>query len=373
MPAPIRQQDPAVIEQLQKQPARFGFFQAVRLLERSAVLLNRKKQTRQAADLSVGKFTPPGNESLRFESQLTLGFPNQEVESISTKTSSTGKPQWRMVTNFLSAVGSIGVLPFHYTELIFQRLKLRDEALQKFFNLFHHRTISLFYQAGTKYRLPAAYERHALLNKRKNELDQHTYTILSLMGLSTAHAVGNLAVTPQTLAFYSGLLSQNIRTQSGLQQMLSHYFEVPVALKEFVGQWHELIDDVRSRLPTPGNPLGQNAQLGRSAILGSKGWFAQGKIQVVIGPLNQEQFKRFGPNTTALKELNQMTKLFTGAEVEAEYVMHVAREHIPHRIQLNANKPPIMGWDTWLATKPLAEDRKGETLEITVSSNRLNG
>ncbi len=374
MPAPIRQQNTAVIDKLQQQPARFGFFQAVRLLERAAVFFNRKINSgSNAADDAVGSFTPPSNEVVHFDHQLTLGFPNHEVEKIRTTINPEGKRQWQLTTNFLGFTGSIGVLPFHYSELVFKRLKLKDEALHKFLNLFHHRSLSLFFQAGSKYRLPVAYERHTLLNKRKNELDQHTYTILSLIGMSTAHAGGDMAMAPQTLAYYSGLLSQKIRTQSALEQMLSHYFDIPVKLKEFVGQWHDLIDDVRSRLPTPCNPLGQNTQLGRSAILGNKGWFAQGKIQVVLGPLNEDQFKQFGPETSALKELNQMTKLFTGSEMEAEYIMHVAREHIPHRIQLNSHSAPIMGWDTWLATKPLAQDRKGEILEITVSSNQLGG
>lgn len=373
MPAPFRRKNTAVIEQLQKNPSRFPFFQTVRLLERASVFFNRKHSKPTALpENPVGQFTPPASESIRFGSNLTFGFPASELTKIEKPDAQTTHSQWRVITNFLSFTGSMGVLPFHYSELLFQRLKLKDESFRKFLELFHHRTVSLFFRAGTKYRLPVAFERHQLLNRRRNEVDNHTLLLRSLIGMGTDHVTDGLKFNPDTLLFYSGFLSQSIRSSSTLQQTLSHHFDIPITLQEFVGEWHELIDDVRSRLPFPGFPKGQNAQLGRSAILGGKGWFGQGKIRVKLGPLNGEQFHRFRPGTTALGELNQIVKMFTGAEMQAEYIMFVAREHIPHRIQLNNASPPTIGWDTWLATKPLAEDRRGETLEITVSSSRLN-
>ena len=39
--------------------------------------------------------------------------------------------------------------------------------------------------------------------------------------------------------------------------MIAAYFGVPVQVEEFVGQWQDLIDDVRSRLPDISNRKGQ--------------------------------------------------------------------------------------------------------------------
>ncbi len=372
MPAPIRRKNSTVIEQLEKQPARFPFFQAVRLLERASIFGNRQKQKPRQSDNPVGHFTPPYTEGIQFKDHLSLGFPASEITSVTPAEANKPQGRWQLATDFIGLTGAIGVLPFHYTELLFKRLKLKDSAFRHFLSLFHHRTVSLFFRAGIKYRLPLVYERHQLHNRRQHDIDAHTFALRSLIGLGNNALTEGLRIPADTLVYYSGFLSQSIRTTSALEQTLSHYFDIPVAIQEFVGEWHDLIDDVRSKLPSPGFPNGQNAQLGRSAILGGKGWFGQGKIRVKLGPLDDIQFNRFRPGTSALLELNHMVKLFTGAEVESEYVMHVAREHIPHRIQLNNTEPAIIGWDTWLATKPLAEDRKGETLEITVSSNRLN-
>ena len=67
-----------------------------------------------------------------------------------------------------------------------------------------------------------------------------------------------------------------------------------------------------------------------------------------------------------------MVKLYAGMEQDFEYVISVARKHLPYQIQLNQKEPPIIGWDTWLATKPLASYRHGETLNIAISAGRLD-
>lgn len=370
MSAPLRRKNSSVIEELLRAPDQVPFVQAVRLLERSATLANKSGGARYNDNI-VGQFTPPGSELVRFHAQVSLGFPSHELVRINEQNTTSGA-RWHMFTTFMGLAGSTGVLPFHYTELLFQRLKLKDESLKKFLDLFNHRTISLFYQASTKYRLPLAYEREKLVGQRRNRSDNHTQALLSLMGLGTAHLQEQLDVHPESLIFFAGLMSQSTRPAASIKQMLAHFFDVPVDIKEFVGQWHDLIPDVRSRLPTPGNPLGQNACLGRSAILGGKGWFAQGKMQVVLGPLDDEQFKRFAPGTSNLKRLNGMTKLYAGSQVETEYVLRVARKHIPTRIQLRQQSPPIMGWDTWLSSTASAATNGHETLDIKVSSGQID-
>lgn len=370
MSTEIRRKNPAVVELLQQSPEHVPFFQAARLLERAAVLHNRLHPGSRVNDRAVGQFTPPGTEVMRFCAYLSLGFPGSEIIKIQQQTLEQGR-RWQLVVGFMGLTGSTGVLPFHYTEILFQRLKLRDESLRDFLDIFNHRTISLFFQSSVKYRLPIAYERHKLLQQRREKLDTHTHAILSLLGLGTDHLLDQLKVHHETLVYFAGLLSQRTRPASGLSRLLTHYFDVPVEIQEFVGEWHDLIDDVRSRLPYPGHPLGQNACLGRSAILGGKGWFAQGKIRVVLGPLNHEQFRRFAPGTSTLRRLHELVQLYAGTELETDYVLRVARRHIPNRIQLRQTAPPTIGWDTWLASQVVADTANEDTLDIRVSSGRL--
>lgn len=372
MPTTFRRKGSSVTKALEARIGDYPFYQAVRLLERASLMCADDHQGEGIASNPVAKFTPPASELIRFSSHLSLGFPEQELVKLSRDYSTSGQQRWRLWVGFLALAGSTGALPFHYTELIFQRLKLKDQSLQKFFDLFHHRTISLFYQSGTKYRLPLAYERHKLTGNRYHHHDDHTHALLSLIGMGTKHLTDEQQMPAESLLYFAGILSQNVRPATSLQQMLTHYFDVPVTVEEYVGKWHELIDDVRTRLPYQGNPTGQSACLGRSAILGGKGWFVQGKMRLVIGPLHAEQFQRFGPGTRALARLNEMTKVFAGVENEAEYVLRVSRRNLPNRIQLNRHKAPILGWNTWLEARPSDNQGAGEMLDISVTSNLLN-
>jgi type VI secretion system protein ImpH len=59
-----------------------------------------------------------------------------------------------MTSTSWASPGPSGVLPYNYTELVIDRLRNKDRALAEFLDIFHHRMISLFYQAWEKYRFP---------------------------------------------------------------------------------------------------------------------------------------------------------------------------------------------------------------------------
>ena len=77
----------------------------------------------------------------------------------------------------MGLTGPLGVLPHAYTELLLDRIRQKDTALRDFLDLFHHRIISLFYQAWEKYRFTIAYER--------GERDRFSHHLLDLIGLGT--------------------------------------------------------------------------------------------------------------------------------------------------------------------------------------------
>lgn len=373
MPAQNWRKNTALVEALKLDPNDVPFFQLVRILERAAYMANRGKTSTsdRFKKNPVGLFTPPNQEIIRFQSSHSLGFPGSEVSKIDRQ-EQDNQSYWDVLINFMGLTGASGILPFHYSEMMFKRIKLKDYAMQHALDMFNHRSVSLFFKASVKYRLPLAYERYQLIHHRSSKPDAHTHALLSFIGLGTEHLTDQLTIPADSLIFFAGLMSQQTRPASALRQMISHYFDVPIEIHEFTGEWHDLIDDVRSRLPTPEQPKGQNACLGKSAILGGKGWFSQGKLRIVLGPLNAEQFKRFAPGTKNLKTLNEVTKMYAGTQTECEYILRVARDDLPHRIQLKQRTPPTVGWDTWLASKPRQGNENRGTMDIRVSSGRLN-
>ena len=360
----------SVIERLTEQPYDFTFSQAVRLLERAA--MHENKLQNNVNTQPVAQFNPPQTEIIRFKTNNALNFKSSEISKLTGKVTRKEKKKWDMVVNFMGLTGALGVLPYHYTELILNRIKLKDNSLADFLDLFNHRTISLFYQASNKYKLPIEYERKQLSHSDNKKRDNFTQALLSLIGLGTQNINDRLYTSDESLFYYSGLLSQKIKTTSGLKQILQSHFNVPIEINEFVGQWQELIEDVRTRLPGRQNPKGQNNCLGRSVMLGSNGWFAQGKINIILGPLSSEQLKTFSPNTTALKALNEIVQLYVGMEYNYDFIIRIKRSDIPKKIQMGGKNKPIIGWNTWLATKQNSSRNKNEMVDIKVSASRFN-
>ena len=117
----------SITRKVSEAPYEFEFVQAVRLLERSTVFEKENTQSNISAN-PIAQFTPPATESLRFKTNQSLAFPSSEIDSVQRVDKNTGSTQWQMVVNLMGLTGSMGVLPFHYTELILKRQKQKDET-----------------------------------------------------------------------------------------------------------------------------------------------------------------------------------------------------------------------------------------------------
>ena len=111
--------------------------------------------------VQVGRGGPPHAEAVRFRARISLSFPPSSIYELRKPTSSLPVPV--MVQAFMGLTGPSGVLPRHYTELLY---KIEREfrtpekhALRDWFDLFNHRLVSLFYLAWEKYRFYVPFER----------------------------------------------------------------------------------------------------------------------------------------------------------------------------------------------------------------------
>lgn len=364
-----RRKNTSVIQGLLARPFDYSFRQAVRLLERAAAFYRGNGPA--PAKNPVARYTPPSSEVVRFHSRQSLSFPAGEIANIDDQPSSAGTSQWQMQVNFLGLTGSNGVMPYHYSELVLKRLKVKDRSMMNFFDLFNHRLISLFYQASVKYHLPLEHERKKLHAAPGSESDSATRILLALIGLGTSGLNRRLYTHDDSLLFYSGLFTKKVRTTAGLKQIIFNHFNIPVQIKEFIGQWQELIDDVRTRLPGLAIPRGQNNQLGKSVMLGRKGWFAQGKIQIILGPLTAQQLHTFAPGTSTLKALNEIVKLYINFEHDYDFVMRIRRSDLPGAMRLFRTKSPILSWNSWLTSSQNQASTNRAIVDIPVSARRL--
>lgn len=356
---------PSIISQLLDNPAQFNFLQAVRLLQQNN---HAKHDSSQQKPLEIAQYSPSSKEFIRFRTDTQLSFAPSEVTKISENKNNNDPElikQWRLTVAFMGLTGRGGVLPYHYSESILQQLKQKNPFLREFLELFNHRTISLFYRASTKYRLPIQYEK-SKLGVLKNHKDDFTQSLLSIIGIGTNHLNDRLMIPDEVLLRYSGLFSQSVRTTSGLRRMLSEHFEYPIVIEELQGQWQELLPDMRTHLASKQYPRGCNAILGNSAKLGRKGWFMQNKISIGIGPLNTDQFDSLAPGSRKLAALKEMVRFYVGIEQDFEINIMLRRADLSKPLTLSGKKRPIMGWNTWFANKNIDKEKK-ETIKIRLS------
>ncbi|MCG8671470.1 MAG: type VI secretion system baseplate subunit TssG [Pseudomonadales bacterium] len=351
----------AVIDSLFETPEAFEFFQAVRLLE---IFARKDEQSRDdVANKPIGFDHPAALEAIRFQMHQSLAFPEREIiklDSHSARYNNQSRAQFLVSVSLLGLTGSAGVLPYHYTELILQRYRFKDFALGGFFDLFNHRSLSIYYRAANKYRFASHVEQQVLEKQNDTQIlqtsfpktDIFTDVLRSISGLNAPRALHGLPHLNDNILKYSAYFVQRPRSASSLKRMLAEYFQLPVDIDSFTAQWQEIIDDMRTKLPGHRQPLGQNAQLGVNAMLGHKIWSAQSKFQINIGPLSYKQYQSLAPNSRKLKALHSLIRLYVGIELDYDIILYVPAKEMPiARMDTRSMNPIQLGWNTYIPAK----------------------
>jgi type VI secretion system protein ImpH len=306
----------------------------------------------------VGQFDNPEDEAVRFLTNPALVFPPSEIHSLDWP--SRGQP--RMTVNIMGLTGQLGVLPLPYTEWVNDRIRAKDRTLPAFFDLFHHRLLSLFYQAWEKYRFPVAYER--------DRNDRFTRYLLAFIGLGTEGLRHRLTVPDEAVVFYTALLALQTRSATALRQVLQDYFAVPVEIEQFVGTWRPIPESDQTRT---GDEREYSEQIALGAIAGDEVWDQQSTARIVLGPLTLSQYLEFLPTGSAYKPLCDLVEFFSRREIDFELQLILKRDEAPGMLLVDetteaveADEPCgiMLGWTTWLKNAPMTRDPGDTVLQL---------
>jgi type VI secretion system protein ImpH len=377
MPSEPVQGPPSLAQRLFQEGYAFDFFQAVRILEK----LDPQRQP-------VGLDGPPFQETVRFLAHQSLSFPASQIYEIQPATPE--RPVPALTVTFMGLTGPSGVLPLPYTELLLRLQKSErwpeQHALRDWLDLFNHRLISLFYRAWEKYRFYLPYERGQYA---RPEPDTFTRVLYSLVGVGQPSLRNRLQVfqwqkvvvdeieqkQPKTLAaiedlalaFYSGLLAHRPRCAVSLEALIRDYFQLPVQVVQFQGQWLQLD---RSNQSAVGATL-HNNQLGVDAVAGERVWDVQGKFRIRLGPLGYNQFLEFTPDRAPQPQrkafflLVHLVRLYVGPELEFDVQMILQADQVPdcQLVPSGSGIGPRLGWNTWLCSLARATDAEDACFE----------
>jgi len=367
MPTPQRRFDPSVIRQLEREPWRFGFFQAVRLLER--VLLGRAERDARQRLVPGERMVP---QRLRFRSSTDLGFPPSELAALTLRNAAgqaIASPDWAQFADadgdgvdrieitpaFFGMLGAQGALPLVYTEaLVRQQQTHRDDAARAFLDVFTTRAAQLLYAAWRKYRLPLHHE-----HERSRA---YKPLLLSLAGLGhdaqrDTLLQGEGKVFDESVAGYAAAVQHRPVSAAWLQRLLADYFRVPVCIEQFVGKWYDVPASQMTQLGRV------NATLGETALAGGRVWQRDLRIRLWIGPLQRSEFRDFFPGRSHTRALEKMLALLAGITCEYEVRLVLAKEAV-RSVTLDDAHGSHLGWDSFIATAPALRDRSDTSYEL---------
>lgn len=375
MPPQKRRQPVAVIARLLAEPHRFAFFQAVRLLDR---WLGKGERERGAGTSAL-------SSRLHFRNTLSLSFPASEIAELkvidaavpavditspqlapmlddvvdataaaaataaSSAVAASTIERIEITPAFMGLLGSGGALPIFYTEMLAERETYhRDTAARAFLDIFQHRAVALFYEAWRKHRLPVQYES----DRRANFMP----LVLAVAGIGQSSLRERLhgdegGVADDTLAYFSGLLQQRPVSVRVVQQMVSEYFRVPVAVEQFIGRWFTLPSDSATSLGLA------NAVLDASAVVGERVWQRDLRMRLTIGPMVRDKFHRFLPGGSAALALRELLTMLTGVTLEYEVRLSLRADEVQGTKLDAGGVGAHLGWDSFLVTRRELNDR----------------
>ena len=317
-----------LIARIAAEPFAFGFFRALRLVE-----------SRFPDKPRIGESLNPRDDPMRLAESPSLRFAPSTLDAFDP--GDGGHPPTLRV-NFLGLFGPNGPMPFHISDYARERKRQANDAtMMAFFDIFHHRLLSLFYRAWA-------------VNQKSADMDRpqdarFTFYIGSLFGIG-AESLRNRDMVPDNAKLhYSGRLACQTRNAEGLEAIISDFFCIPARVLTFVGQWLTLPSNSVCRVGA--SP--ETGLLGSTVIVGSRFWECQMKFRLRLGPMTLAELYRMLPVGDAFRRLRCWVLNYSGREFFWDVQLILRAAEVPETCLGQAG---LLGWTTWLKSKPFKRD-----------------
>ncbi|NEX17110.1 MAG: type VI secretion system baseplate subunit TssG [Halochromatium sp.] len=317
----------ALLGRLLKNPRAFSFAQAVRLL-------------RQA-------YGPPGKqgegvflrEQLRVRPELSLGFPPTDMTAIREITKQElGDEEvprrFEITATFLGLYGPSSPLPTFYTEELLDEQREDQTVSRDFLDVLNHRFFVFYFLADLHYKL---------VRRVCTEQDTEVLTRLyALAGLGHPEMLSGPLRDPGSLLRAIGLLTQFPRSAAGLQHLLMDRLGVPVEVVQCAPRKADIPLDQRAALGAQASTLGANSHIGTEADAASS------KIQLRIGAMDAETFRRYQFGTPDYAELVRLICYFCTQPLEFDLQFLLAPDEA-QPASLGSSEWSSLGCNAWMA------------------------
>jgi type VI secretion system protein ImpH len=328
-------------EELYERPSRFQFFQAVRML--------RRLYPERA---SVGRDHDPGDELVRFVSDLSFAFPTGDVRSLERQDvddlleeiegvpAAPEQPD-KMTVNFLGLAtpNSFGSLPTPYVEEIRFQERENNFAMRDFLDLFNHRLISFFYRAWERSQPAVLYE--------LGEPSGFESALRAIIGIEGVEHQSRVPFESRDILSRAALIAMRPASTTALCGLVESLLGAPASIEQFLPCWYEVDESDLLRLGVGNTSLGEDASLGSEVCL------SQWRFRIRIGPMDLATYTSLLPESDAFASLCSVLRLATGPEYDFELTMVLEKQAVPS-LRLGGDGADSaldggrLGWSTWL-------------------------
>lgn len=163
-----------------------------------------------------------------------------------------------------------------------------------------------------------------------------------------------MAIPDEAAIFYSGLLTQQVRSATSLHQILEGFFEVPVKVYQFTGVW-ERLPMARQTYLQEGKSFAE--KLGAGTVVGDEVWNQQGTLTIQMGPLSIAQYRHFLPGAKGQQQLQDWLMFYSRGVLDFIVQLILARDAVPQTTLRNGTiAGSRLGYESWLKMKPSLRD-----------------
>jgi len=298
----------------------------------------------------VRKESPQAGQApaLRIQPQLSLDYPQSDIAEI-RRHLETG--DYEIVTTFFGLYGVSSPLPGFYTEEL-----LDDEwdelgGRKAFLDILHNHIYPQLYQAWLKYKFDH--------NVVEFENPKYEEIIFSLIGLGQDYRKA-----PEKYGYllkYAGLLSQRIKSLSGLKTILNDYLgDIGIDIRPCVQRKVTIAKHQRCLLGRQYTTLGGDACIGKEVI--DRG----GKFNVEIGPLNARQFEEMTIRADTISWIKNLLRLYLVQPLEYGITL-LLEPGTEQPARIGDADSSVLGNNCWLIS---SSNREIEIIDLPPTSLR---